>query len=79
MSEITELAYAPILVILCYRAFILIKMELENIIDYVISNKTELSKKVEEWKEQKFKAKTNEEYFLILKRIEVGEAILITL
>lgn len=54
-------------------------MELENIIDYVISNKTELSKKVEEWKEQKFKAKTNEEYFLILKRIEVGEAILITL
>jgi hypothetical protein len=51
-------------------------IDIENFIDYVIDNKNELSNAVEIWKEQKFKVKTNEEYFLILKRIEVGEAIL---
>lgn len=42
----------------------------------IISNKVELSKKIEEWKKLKFKVKTNDEYFLILKRIEVAEAFL---
>ncbi len=54
------------------------QMEIEKIIDYVIDNKSELSKKLEIWNEQKLKVKTNDEYFLILKRIEIGEAILNT-
>ncbi len=52
------------------------QMEIEKIIDYVIDNKSDLSKKLQIWNEQKFKVKTNDEYSLISKRIEIGEAIL---
>jgi hypothetical protein len=52
-------------------------MEIETIIDHVINiDKAELSKKIKFWESQKFKVKTNGEYFLILERIKVAEAIL---
>ena len=67
----------PLAVIVCYRAFIFYKMELENIINSVIKiNKAELREKIKNWEELRFKVKSNEEYDLILKQIKLGEAIL---
>lgn len=51
-------------------------METEKNIDYLINNKNELLEQMKIWEDLKFKVKTNEEYWLILKRIRIGEAIL---
>jgi hypothetical protein len=42
-------------------------MEIEKIIDCLIDSKVELSEKIEIWKEQRFKVKTNEEFFFDFK------------
>jgi hypothetical protein len=50
--------------------------EMENVIDLLIKNKKELSELLEKWNKDKLKVKTNEEYDLILQRIEIIESIL---
>lgn len=50
---------------------------METLIDGLLDcDKYELSEAIKVWETQKYKAKTNDEYDLICKRIKMGECIL---